>query len=117
MCNPFPLQCWTDYSPLTWVKHTSGPVSQFIIDMLSQVDYEMNYLEGEDNVIADGLSRFPMLQAAVNKAEKITFLAAGLTWLIHGIKLEDGYKQVYVNNRVTPEIELDVLTRQLADSI
>ena len=250
MCNPFPLQCWTDHSPLTWVKHTSGkgPVSQFIIDMLSQVDYEMNYLKGEDNVIADGLSRFPMLgpqklmrtglsnaldvllatlltadvdttkiwfdarrdtkfllpnlfdwcdarrklnrlahkpsktcyqdalsesklrklkytlgiwappadkicrqlraaikrdtpfaclipsdlvdricvdaagtvspdvQAAVNKAEKITFLAAGLTWLIHGIKLEAGYKQVYVNDRVTPEIELDVLTQQLANA-
>ena len=29
--------------------------------MLSQVDYEMNYLKGNDNVVADALSRFPML--------------------------------------------------------
>ena len=63
MCSQFPLQCWTDHSPLTWVKHTSGkgPVSQFIVDTLSHIDYEMNYIKGEDNIIADGLSRFPML--------------------------------------------------------
>ena len=63
LCNPFPIQCWTDHSPLTWVKHTSGkgPVSQFIIDTLSQVDYEMNYIKGEQNNVADALSRFPML--------------------------------------------------------
>jgi len=63
MCNPFPLKCSTDHSPLTWVKHTSGkgPVSQFIIDTLSHVDYEMHYLKGQDNIVADGLSRFPML--------------------------------------------------------
>ena len=62
-CNPFPVQCWTDHNPLTWVKHTSGkgPVSQFIIDTLSQVDYEMNYFKGEQNEVADALSRFPML--------------------------------------------------------
>ena len=250
MCNPFPLKCWTDHSPLTWVKHTSGkgPVSQFIIDTLSHVDYEMHYLKGQDNIVADGLSRFPMLgpqelmrtglsnaldvllatlltadvdtskiwfdarrdtkfllpnifdwcdarrklgqhpykpsktcyqdslsvsklnklkytlgiwappadqicrqmsaalkrgtpfaclvpsdlvdricvnpagevqpdvQHAVSKAEKISFLSAGLTWLIHGIKLSGTYQQVYVNDRVTPEIELDILMKQLADS-
>jgi hypothetical protein len=250
MCNPFPLQCWTDHSPLTWVKHTSGkgPVSQFIIDTLSQVDYEMNYLQGKDNVIADGLSRFPMLgpqklmrsglantldvlmttllntdvdttkiwfdarkdtkfllpnlydwcdarrkinplahkptrhcyqdslseskleklaftlgiwappadkitrqlrkafqvnkpfaclvpsdlvcricvdhkgqaskdiQLAVERAQKITFLESNLTWLIHGIPIKSGYQTVYVNNRVTPEIELDALMKNLKDS-
>ena len=63
VCNPFPVQCWTDHSPLQWIKHTSGkgPVSQFIVDTLSQVDYEMHYIKGEDNFVADGLSRFPML--------------------------------------------------------
>ena len=29
--------------------------------MLSQVDYEMHYIKGEDNIAADRLSRFPML--------------------------------------------------------
>ena len=63
MRNKHPVHCWTDHTPLTWIKHTSGkgPVSQFIIDMLSVIDYEMHYIKGEDNKIADSLSRFPML--------------------------------------------------------
>jgi len=250
MCNPFPLQCWTDHSPLTWVKHTSGkgPVSQFIIDTLSQIDYEMNYFQGEKNIVADALSRFPMLgpqklvrrglsnaldvllatllntkvdthkiwfdtqrdtrflvptifdwcdarkslfpdthrplkkcyqdplsvsklsklrytlgiwappadqicrqvrealrvgspfaclvpsdliericvkpdgsisittQALVNDAKKIAFLSSNLTWLIHGIAINDNFKQVYASQRITPEVELDLLVRNLKDS-
>ena len=51
--NKFPVQCWTDHTPLTWIKQTSGkgPVSQFIVDTLSVIDYEMNYIKGEDNKI------------------------------------------------------------------
>ena len=64
--NKFPVKCWTDHTPLTWIKHTSGkgPVSQFIVDMLSIIDYEMNYIRGEDNKTADALSRFPLLGPA-----------------------------------------------------
>ena len=249
-CNPFPVQCWTDHSPLTWIKHTSGkgPVSQFIIDSLSQVDYEMNYIKGEENVVADALSRFPMLgpqklirsglantldillatilnsdldttkiwfnaqkdtkfllpnlydwcaarkksmatshkplkhcyqdslsSHKVNKlkytlgiwappadkicrqaraafkqgtpfaclipsdlidricvdpqgkvlpkikqqveiSHKICFLSSQLTWVIHGIDIQGQYKTVYLNNRVTPEIELNQLMDNLKDS-
>ena len=63
ICNPYPVECYTDHSPLTWVKHTSGkgPVSQFIIDKLSIIDYNIHYIKGEDNIVADALSRFPML--------------------------------------------------------
>ena len=61
--NKFPVKCYTDHTPLTWIKHTSGkgPVSQFIVDTLSIIDYEMNYIKGKDNVTADALSRFPLL--------------------------------------------------------
>ena len=64
--NKFPVQCWTDHTPLTWIKQTSGkgPVSQFIVDTLSIIDYEMNYIKGEDNKTADALSRFPLLGPA-----------------------------------------------------
>ena len=61
--NKFPVKCFTDHTPLTWIKHTSGkgPVSQFIVDTLSIIDYEMEYVRGENNVYADALSRFPLL--------------------------------------------------------
>ena len=61
--NKHPIECYTDHSPLTWIKHTSGkgPVSQFIVDKLSVMDYNMHYIKGPDNVVADGLSRYPML--------------------------------------------------------
>ena len=64
--NKFPVQCWTDHTPLTWIKHTSGkgPVSQFIVDTLSVIDYEMNYIKGKENTTADALSRFPLLGPA-----------------------------------------------------
>ena len=70
LCNKYPVECWTDHTPLTWIKHTSGkgPVSQFIIDKLSIVDYEMHYIKGKDNVPADTLSRFPLL--GPNKLEE-----------------------------------------------
>ena len=61
--NKHPIECYTDHSPLTWIKHTSGkgPVSQFIVDKLSLVDYNMHYIRGPDNKVADALSRYPML--------------------------------------------------------
>ena len=63
LCNKHPVECWTDHTPLTWIKHTSGkgPVSQFIIDKLSIIDYEMHYIKGKDNDPADTLSRFPLI--------------------------------------------------------
>ena len=63
LCNEHPVECWTDHTPLTWIKHTNGkgPVSQFIVDMLSVIDYDMHYIKGPDNKTADGLSRFPLL--------------------------------------------------------
>ena len=61
--DPYLVEYYTDHSPLTWVNHTSGkgPVSQFIIDKLSLIDYNIHYIKGKDNVVADTLSRFPML--------------------------------------------------------
>ena len=63
LCNKHPVECWTDHTPLTWIKHTSGkgPVSQFIIDQLSIIDYEMHYIKGKNNDPADTLSRFPLI--------------------------------------------------------
>ena len=84
VCNQHPVECYTDHSPLTWVKHTSGkgPVSQFIIDKLSVIDYNMHYIKGKDNVVADALSRFPMLGIKTltreGLKEKLNILLAAL---------------------------------------
>ena len=75
--SPFRVQVFTDHSPLTWIKHTSGkcPVSQFLVDKLSSMDFLMNYIKGPDNIVADAISRFPMLGPRVLKRQgtKVAF--------------------------------------------
>ena len=61
--SPFPVKCITDHIPLTYVKNTSGkgPVSQFVLDNLSSLDYTIEYRQGSKLVEADAVSRFPCL--------------------------------------------------------
>ena len=61
--HPLPVICVTDHIPLTWIKHTSGkgPVSQFILDNLGKLDYELKYRPGSQLVEADAVSRYPCL--------------------------------------------------------
>ena len=61
--SPFPIKCITDHIPLTYVKNTSGkgPVSQFVLDNLSSLDYNIEYRKGSKLVEADAVSRFPCL--------------------------------------------------------
>ena len=61
--HPMTIKCITDHIPLTWVKNTSGkgPVSQFILDNLSYLDYEIEYRTGPLLVQADAVSRYPCL--------------------------------------------------------
>ena len=57
------MKCITGHIPLTWIKHTSGkgPVSQFILDNLGKIDYELHYRPGKQLVEVDALSRYPCL--------------------------------------------------------
>ena len=61
--SPFPLHTYTDHLPLTFVRSTSGkkPVSQFVLDHLSDIDYIIEYKRGPDNKEADVVSRHPCL--------------------------------------------------------
>ena len=88
MASPFPIQCYTDHTPLTWVKHTSGkgPVSQFIMDQLSVIDYQMFYIKGKDNVTADTLSRFPLLGPKILKREGLENI---LDYLLSALAITD----------------------------
>ena len=61
--HPLSVKCITDHIPLTWIKHTSGkgPVSQFVLDNLGAIDYELYYRPGAELVEADATSRYPCL--------------------------------------------------------
>ena len=61
--SPFPIKCVTDHIPLTYIKNTSGkgPVSQFVLDNLSSLDYTITYRQGSKLVEADAVSRFPCI--------------------------------------------------------
>jgi len=61
--HPMAIKCITDHIPMTWVKNTTGkgPVSQFILDNLSNIDYTIEYRPGKLLVEADAVSRYPCL--------------------------------------------------------
>ena len=108
--NKHPIECYTDHSPLTWVKHTSGkgPVSQFIIDKLSVIDYNMHYIKGPDNVVADGLSRFPMLgprtltRTGLKRSVDVLLAALVSTYPLNATRvwLDAGKDTVFISDEV-----------------
>jgi hypothetical protein len=51
-----------DHMPLQWMKKSEkGPVSQFLVKQLSEVETIHQYIQGEMNPIADAASRYPLL--------------------------------------------------------
>ena len=66
-----PIRCVTDHIPLTWIKNTSGKgsVSQFVMDNLSRIDYEITYRPDKRLVEADVVSRYPCLGSRVFSGE------------------------------------------------
>ena len=86
--NHLPLLCWTDHIPLTYLKHTSGkgPVSQFHLDHLSDIEYEIRYRKGTE-ITADHVSRFPMLgPKRIGKGGKIKAVNTLLDYLPKGFQ-------------------------------
>jgi hypothetical protein len=64
LSSPFPLYTCSDHMPLQWMsKSQKGPVSQFLIEELSEseLDYVHQYIEGKSNSIPDAISRHPLL--------------------------------------------------------
>ena len=62
LSSPFPFYTYSDHLPLQWMnKSTKGPVSQFLIENLSQITTIHQYIAGRINAIADACSRYPML--------------------------------------------------------
>jgi hypothetical protein len=62
LSSPFPLYTCSDHLPLQWMNaSTKGPVSQFLIENLSEIETVHQYITGPTNSIADAASRYPML--------------------------------------------------------
>ncbi len=62
LSSPFPLYTYSDHLPLAWMnKSEKGPVSQFLVEHLSELDTVHQYIQGHLNSVADAGSRYPLL--------------------------------------------------------
>jgi hypothetical protein len=62
LSSRFPLYTYSDHMPLQWMKKSEkGPVSQFLVEQLSEVETIHQYIQGEMNPLADAASRYPLL--------------------------------------------------------
>jgi hypothetical protein len=62
LSSPFPLYASSDHLPLKWIrKCEKGPVSEFTIEQLSDIQWVHFYVPGPENSLFDALSRYPLL--------------------------------------------------------
>jgi hypothetical protein len=62
LSSRFPLYTYSDHMPLAWMKKSEkGPVSQFLVEQLSELDTVHQYIQGPLNAVADAASRYPLL--------------------------------------------------------
>ena len=61
-CSPHTVTVRTDHAPLRWIQHARrGPLAAWRVEELSGIDYEVEYISGSKNCLADALSRFPVV--------------------------------------------------------
>ena len=57
-----PLIVRIDQNALRWARHsTKGMVTKWRVELAGDMDYVVQYIPGETNVLADAASRYPML--------------------------------------------------------
>jgi transposase InsO family protein len=62
LSSKFPLYTYSDHMPLAWMKKSEkGPVSQFLVEQLAELETEHQYIPGHLNAVADAASRYPLL--------------------------------------------------------
>ncbi|MGH7973972.1 MAG: hypothetical protein ACREBR_00500 [bacterium] len=70
----FPLFIYTDHKNLTFARFTSDRVNRWRL-LMEEFDYKFEYLPGKDNVIADSLSRFPIVNVSPTAVQECYVVA------------------------------------------
>jgi hypothetical protein len=82
----FVTKVLSDHAPLRWIRSAEkGPVSSWIIEHLSETPFEVTYLPGEDNPVADAMSRTPMVAPATLADKGVARVWADILTALGGI--------------------------------
>ena len=72
MNSPHELTVFTDHCPLKWIRHsTRGAITSWLVEDLNSEDFKIKYLPGPENVLADAMSRYPLLEPNIFNSEGI----------------------------------------------
>jgi hypothetical protein len=130
LSSPFPLYASSDHLPLKWIrKCEKGPVSEFTIEQLSDIQWIHSYIPGPDNSLFDALSRYPLLGprvlAPIGLSEAVSQLLDALPDSLKDARVTRVFapphtqkvaQQIQAWRRLTNPIDVHSLTHRSAPS-
>jgi hypothetical protein len=131
LSSTFPLFASSDHLPLKWIrKCEKGPVSEFTIEQLSDIQWIHSYIPGPKNCLFDALSRYPLLGprvlAPVGLSDAVSQLLdslpdfflkdARLTCMFAPPHTQKVAQQIQAWRRLTNPIDIHSLTHRTAPS-